>query len=281
MAWDRFRQYASRIRTLALDHWQTNILDPSSWNYLARRAAGPLLPSLRSLVWPVAPPYHIDSTCLLSPSLRELKILFPFPDVVSPDQWACGIRMFFRNTFSSAPNLQVLAMWSGTVTNENISHRVPLQAFGDALTSLTMLPQLTTFHFLHVPVVVDDYLLLSALAALPLLCDLLLHVDLRREQWKSTISGFSHLKRLSLSGVLHSESLTDFRASSALQALRLVHHHNAALPDIQQALKVISTQHPLLYQFIWRISIENQHLPRPTLSRVCLGRYLVYASSGS
>ncbi|TFK91989.1 hypothetical protein K466DRAFT_595613 [Polyporus arcularius HHB13444] len=260
VAWNRFEQYASRIQTLALHHWQTNILDPSSWNYLARRATGSLLPSLRSLIWPVAPPYHIDSICLLSPSLRKLKIIFPFRDVIPPDQWAHGIRMFFRNTFLAAPNLRVLAMWSGTITNENISHRVPLQAFGDALSSLTMLPQLTMFQSLHFPILVDNYPLLSALAALPLLCDLLLHVDLRQGQLKGITSGFSHLKRLSLSGVLDSEALTDFRESSALQALRLVHHPNAALLDLHQALKVISKQHPLLSQLIWRHSLEN-HQP--------------------
>ncbi|KAI0740978.1 hypothetical protein C8Q76DRAFT_709583 [Earliella scabrosa] len=277
----RFRARATLIRVLHLNRSSVTSMDGLGWQRLIQQAGDPILPSLHTLTLPVMPPYPIESLFHISPSVRDLTLLFPRWDVGG---FIDNIQALFNGVFARAPLLTQLRLESESMSHRKLSDELfqpwashpefdddlwmfnmpndpgSSIAFSNALAPIGILQHLEVFHMAAMNTGVASVNLLCALATLPRLHDVAFSMEIPEGVLLNVQPGFNHLTSLMVSNISEVGELAVFD-SPQLRNLSIYH---GAYPDPNmclETLQLVGQRFVQLRRLSW-----TAHLPQHSIT---------------
>ncbi|KAI0712860.1 hypothetical protein C8T65DRAFT_646615 [Cerioporus squamosus] len=214
--WQRFREYASRIRELRYDGSDDDLLSKScAFPHIMHRLQherSHLVPRMRTLSYALAGLHKTSLLLLLSPALERLELYCT--NVTEGGDWSnaaqgAALDLLLGAVCTSCPSLRELKL-------RFLRNPLPLHTAATGLTNLRMLELPDSLE-------ITEYETLRALAALPQLETLYdLRLKLPRGRPTPPVSGFRSLRELSITG--DAEDVLRFLQGvlSALETVELV-----------------------------------------------------------
>ncbi|OJT06280.1 hypothetical protein TRAPUB_2860 [Trametes pubescens] len=272
--WLRFQSYAKRVRALEKNALRSSVesVDKMVWATLGSRLNGqPLLPNLRTYVSDFAEDY-LAPLVLLSPSLLDLELWFPFADMVDDDPVFAQSLPLARGMLlqSLTPHLRKLFRFYIHGGLEGTPARF-LSSF------LTPLDRLQSLDLLHSKAIAD-FATLQAISKLTGLRDLGIRLSLagtNPTRLPQLGGAYSELRRLHVRGDIH-DLRRVFQACDCarLDDLILTVHR---LEGLQEGLASICDRLPRSLRKAGVTVLGHDHAPEPSIPAIhMLQPFLVF-----
>lgn len=216
--WDRFRLYASQVRSLVMfglpRRRPKRRITPATWAFIALLNSGtPLLPNLRHLGFRWDSPESTEIIHIIPRSIQHLSV-FPSIDNTASEQlpaesqheWEASFRMLLSMVFKKAPQLESFVFAIGG-----------LRA-GSVLSPLTKLEVLCTVVLLRNEADIETFRILSTLPALRSVAFETIAIPGSSE---ASFSGFHSLRSLVINDHPNSVYFYDFFSSPQLTELEI------------------------------------------------------------